>query len=219
MSGVVLVGYNKVIWRHLCPTFSRGVKMIFDECGSCTRDKSECPVFNFSKPEHCPSFIGVTTQCKNCYYYITASDSCSLGKELLDECSTFSRRVDSSVKVSLDSVIDILGCIRRAQLDNLEFCFDPSRDPKNHARNKLLVLASDLIRDDFAVVHPEFFQNYLKTLQPFMFQECLRLQDSRFYGYYGYIFNYPCGTHFIQIKVFIKDDKIDLISLNNTSKS
>ena len=49
-----------------------------------------------------------------------------------------------------------------------------------------------------------------------MFQECLRLQDSRFYGYYGYIFNYPCGTHFIPINVFIKDDKIDLISFHKS---
>ena len=161
-------------------------------------------------------FIEDLSQCRDCYYYRKDLSDCAIYTELKNPCDRFSRMLTSRVSVSLQSVLDILGCIRRVPLADLEFCFDSSRDPKNHDRDKLLLLASELITDDFTKVHPEFFHNYLKTLQPFMFKECLQLRDACFQGYTAFVFNYPCGSHFIQIKVFVKGDTVEMISFHKS---
>lgn len=194
--------------------------MQFTECATCGQDRQTCPTYVFSRPEHCPQYKNKEQAvCESCYY--NSDGRCSLkgAAANAEKCDAYCKLENSEIQISLLDLVSVVDCIRRIPLVDLQFATEESPNPKNGARNKLLIFATELIDADYTVRYPEFFHNYLRTLQPFMFDKAVSMQDPRFRGHTAYIFNYPCGSQAIQIKAFVKEDQLCLVSFHKTGNS
>lgn len=166
--------------------------------------------------------------CERCEHF-TESCLCNLGinQSLVGNgCMYFSEAISSiTVEPSEPELLDIIKIINKIKLYTKETIVirrdthETLANAINPNRAKLLLFLEDIfVQDIFKDTNSDFFYNYLQTLQPFMFYRACKSDDKNSeYNIYGemlYIFEYPCGTQSIQIKVCLHKDNIVMISFH-----
>lgn len=194
--------------------------MTSDDCNIC----ATCAHYNISQgccDKMLSSVFGCSyyerARCLSCFFYSSLNSACKKGlSTFTDFCQEYTQYVRTQKdKLSPQGVYDLCLALRDIPSSRIDIRYDEDASLlANASREKILMFVDKLFTMGVKKIIPEFFIEYIYTLEPFMYKESIICSDPLYEGCIAHIFEYPCGTQSIQIKVIIQNESIKIISFH-----
>lgn len=154
--------------------------------------------------------------CSSCFFYSSGECKKNIKLNHGDSCSHILVRQETH-KYHLDSVdlCNLCVHIKGISEKDVQVRFDrDSSESANPSRGKILLFIDSILTGGIKDAIPLFFSHYLQTVEPFMYTGSITCIDPVYTGCQAHIFEYPCGTQSLQIKVIVRQQLIEVISFH-----
>lgn len=157
------------------------------------------------------------SQCRTCFYCSPRGD-CKKSVTLHSgsNCTEYLLQQETKrFKLAYKDLFNLCFDLRDITSTDIAVRYDiDSSLAANIDRGKILVFLDKILVGGLVGAQPEFFIGYITTLEPFMYMESIECIDPNYRGCKAHIFEYPCGTQSLQIKIICRVDRIDVVSFH-----